>query len=154
MTHPIVIREAGEGDLEAIVALLADDPLGVRRERVGPPLDAAYRAAFAAMRAQPGNVQLVAESDGGVIGCLQLVVIPGLSHAGMTRALLEGVRVARALRGRGIGAQLVESAVARARAAGCGMVQLTSNASRVDARRFYERLGFRATHVGMQREVR
>jgi ribosomal protein S18 acetylase RimI-like enzyme len=150
MDMPIAIREARRDDLPRVVALLADDPLGASRELPGEPLDPAYAAAFDAMAAQGGNVLLVAVAGDQVVGCLQLIVIPGLSRAGMLRGQIEGVRVASAHRGRRIGERLVEAAVERARAAGCGLVQLTSDASRADAHRFYERLGFVATHVGMK----
>lgn len=150
MDMPIAIREARRDDLPRVVALLADDPLGASRELPGEPLGPAYAAAFDAMAAQGGNVLLVAVAGDQVVGCLQLIVIPGLSRAGMLRGQIEGVRVASAHRGRRIGERLVEAAVERARAAGCGLVQLTSDASRADAHRFYERLGFVATHVGMK----
>lgn len=154
MDPPIAIREARRGDLPRVVALLADDPLGAGRERPGEPLDPAYAAAFEAMAAQGGNLLLVAAAGEEVVGCLQLVFISGLARAGMLRAQIEGVRVASTYRGRRIGECLVEEAVARARAAGCGLVQLTSDASRTDAHRFYQRLGFVATHVGMKLSLR
>ena len=102
------------------------------------------------MAAQVGNVLLVATAGDEVVGCLQLVLVPGLSRVGMLRAQIEGVRVASAHRGRRIGERLVEDAIERARAANCGLVQLTSDTSRADAHRFYERLGFVPTHVGMK----
>ena len=141
----MIIREATEADLAAMVALLADDPLGRKRETPGDP---AYARAFAEMAATPGNTLLVAEEAGAVIGCLQLLLIPSLSRRGETRAEIEGVRVARSARGWGVGEALTRTALDRARAAGCGLAQLTSDRSRADAHRFYERLGFEATHVG------
>jgi GNAT superfamily N-acetyltransferase len=144
------IREAGAGDLDAIVALLADDDLGRGRERPGDP---AYAAAFAAMATQPGNAMLVAERDGRVIGCLQFTVVHGLSRRGASRVILEGVRVAAGARGAGVGAALVEAAVERGRAAGATLAQLTTDRRRGDAHRFYARLGFEATHVGMKRAL-
>lgn len=147
----MILREARSGDLAAIVALLADDPLG--RTREAPAEDDVYRRAFAAMSAQPGNVYLVAEEAGEIVGCLQFTVIHGLSRGGMARAQIEGVRVRADRRGRGIGAALFEAAFARARAAGCGLVQLTTDRRRRAARRFYERLGFEATHWGMKRPL-
>ncbi|HET9985016.1 MAG TPA: GNAT family N-acetyltransferase [Longimicrobiales bacterium] len=148
------IRGARREDLRAIVALLADDRLGATREEATDPLPAAYGEAFDAIVAQGGNEVLVAEDEAGrVVGCLQLMVLPGLSRRGMTRGLIEGVRVASELRGRGIGERLVRDAIERARAAGCGLVQLTSDRSRADAHRFYERLGFTASHVGMKLEL-
>jgi diamine N-acetyltransferase len=149
----VTVREGTSDDLISVVALLADDPLGASRERPGERLDPAYAAAFAAMRAQGGNVLLVVELDGAVVGCLQLVVIPGLARAGMMRAQIEGVRVARAHRGRGIGERLVEAAIDRAVAEGCGLMQLATDVTRPDAKRFYERLGFVASHHGMKRAL-
>lgn len=145
------IRPAVRADVPAIVQLLADDPLGATREQPGDPLPDAYWTAFDAMHAQPGNELLVAEYAGRVVGCVQLTVIPGLSRTGLTRGQLEGVRVGAAHRGQRIGEALVEAAVALARAAGCGLVQLTTDRSRPAAQRFYERLGFEASHVGMKR---
>jgi ribosomal protein S18 acetylase RimI-like enzyme len=146
----MIIRRATEDDLVAVVRLLADDPLGAAREQYAVPLPDAYRAAFAAMEAQPGNELLVAAIEHEVVGCLQLTVIPGISRLGATRAQIEGVRVAAAHRGAGIGESLVHDAIERAKRAGCTIVQLTTDATRADARRFYERLGFEATHVGMK----
>jgi GNAT superfamily N-acetyltransferase len=142
------IRQALRGDLPAIVALLADDPLGQTRE---DPTDlAAYNRALDEIAAQAGNIILVAEVGGGVVGCLQLTVIPGLARHGMKRAQVEGVRIASGQRGRKLGERLIGAAIERARAAGCGLVQLTTDASRPDAHRFYERLGFAASHLGMK----
>jgi diamine N-acetyltransferase len=149
----LAIREGRLTDLPEVVALLADDPLGAARERLGSPLDPAYLAAFEAMRAQGGNALLVAELDGVVVGCLQLVVVPGLARAGMKRAQIEGVRAARAHRGGGVGGRLVEAAIARAVAEGCGLMQLATDVTRPDAKRFYERLGFVASHHGMKRAL-
>ena len=146
----VTVRRATRDDVAAIVGLLADDVLGAQRELVEQPVAEVYLRAFDDMAAQSGSDLLVAEQDGEVIGCLQLTVIPGLSRRGMRRGLIEGVRVSSRHRGAGVGEKMVREAIARARAAGCGLVQLTSDASRVDARRFYERLGFEATHIGMK----
>lgn len=140
-------REATAADIEAIVLLLADDGLGRGRERPGDP---AYLAAFRAMSARPGNVFLVAEDAGGVIGCLQYTRIHGLSRTGAARAQIEAVRVRAGRRGEGIGERLIRAAIGRARAEGCSLVQLTTDRSRTDAHRFYERLGFVASHWGMK----
>ncbi len=144
------IRLATEHDLSAVVRLLADDPLGATRERDADPLPLEYHTAFAAMQAQTGNELLVAVIDDEVVGCLQLTVIPGISRLGAFRAQIEGVRVAASHRGAGVGEALVRHAIDRARHAGCALVQLTTDATRVEARRFYERLGFEATHLGMK----
>lgn len=143
------IRRATAADVPAIVAMLADDPLGAARETPDDP--APYEQAFARIDADPAQHLAVAERDGTVVGTLQLTVIPGLSRRGMTRALIEAVRVHRDERGSGLGTQLIEWAVEEARRQGCAVVQLTSDATRTDAHRFYERLGFEATHVGFKR---
>ncbi len=142
------IRAAERGDIAAIVALLAEDPLGAQREAPGEPLDPVYIAAFEAMSAQGGNQVLVAVEAGRVVGCLQLTFIAGLSRRGMLRAQIEAVRVAAAERGAGIGEALFRHAIDLARNAGCGLVQLTSDKTRADAHRFYDRLGFVASHEG------
>lgn len=146
----LTIRKATAADLPAIVRMLADDPLGKTRERYAEPLPDAYLKAFADVEAQKGNEILVGVVDGQVIGCLQLTFIPGLSRLGMMRAQIESVRVDGSRRGEKIGEKLFLEAIERARKAGCGLVQLTTDASRPDAHRFYERLGFEASHVGMK----
>jgi ribosomal protein S18 acetylase RimI-like enzyme len=151
MMSGTTIRPARREDVPAIVVLLADDSLGGERETNSHPLPAAYWQAFDDIAAQPGNFLLVAERGGAVVGCLQLTIIPGLSRRGMKRGLVEAVRVAAACRGQGVGEELVRHAIEIARAEGCGLVQLTSDKSRPDAHRFYERLGFVASHVGMKR---
>ncbi len=146
------IRDAVAADLPKIVALLADDPLGRSREAAGDTLDDRYTTAFAAILEQWGNTVLVAVAGEGdaVAGCLQLTFITGLARSGMLRAQIEGVRVQRNVRGDGVGRLLVEEAIERARHAGCGLVQLTTDRSREDAHIFYERLGFVASHWGMK----
>ncbi|MBU7597766.1 GNAT family N-acetyltransferase [Streptomyces sp. P38-E01] len=143
-----IFRRAMEQDIEAIVAMLADDPLGATREspnELGP-----YRTAFAAIDADPQQLLAVAERDGRVVGTMQLTFVPGLSRKGLTRALIEGVRVHSDERGSGLGTELTNWAVDQARSRGCSLVQLTSDRTRVDAHRFYERLGFEATHLGFK----
>jgi ribosomal protein S18 acetylase RimI-like enzyme len=146
----VQVRRAERADVPAIVRLLADDVLGAAREVVSDPLAQVYWDAFDAMASQPGNEYLVAELDGVIVGCLQLTIIAGISRAGLTRAQIEGVRVSAAHRGRRIGEQLMQAALDRARERGCRLVQLTSDKSRVDAQRFYQRLGFVSSHVGMK----
>jgi len=149
-TSPVTIRRARRDDVGAIVAMLADDRLGSARERIEDPLPESYFRAFEAVDRDP-NIQLVvAESaDGIVVGCLQLCVLPGLSSQGASRGLIEDVRVASHCRSQGIGEQLVQWAVAEARAKNCKLVELLTHQTRVDAQRFYVRLGFAASHVGM-----
>ena len=142
-----IIRRARREDVEAIVAMLADDPLGATRERPGDP---GYAAAFEAIDADPHQLLGVVELGGEVVGTMQLTFIPGLSRVGATRALIEAVRVRADQRGRKLGERLVEWAIEQAKQRGCAVVQLTTDASRTDAHRFYERLGFQATHVGMK----
>lgn len=143
------IRPARREDVAAIVAMLADDHLGRARERVEDPLPASYYDAFARVERDPNLTLVVAESAGRVVGCLQLAILPGLSSQGGLRGLLEDVRVASDCRSRGIGEQLVQWAVAEAKARDCNLVELLTHQTRVDAQRFYKRLGFSASHVGM-----
>ena len=142
------IRPATRDDVPAIVAMLADDPLGAAREDLGDPQT--YDAAYDRVVADVGQHLVVAERDGSVVGTLQLTVIPGLSRRGATRSVIEGVRVSRDERGTGLGTELLTWAVEESRRLGCTLVQLTSDASRTDARRFYERLGFVASHIGFK----
>jgi GNAT superfamily N-acetyltransferase len=143
----ITIRRATAADVDPIVAMLADDPLGAQREKPGDP---AYLSAFEVIDADPHQYLAVADTDGEVVGTLQLTFTSGLSRLGMSRATVEAVRVRSDQRGNGLGEQLIRWAIDEARARGCGLVQLTTDASRVDAHRFYERLGFTASHVGMK----
>jgi GNAT superfamily N-acetyltransferase len=143
----ITIRRAVAADVHPIVAMLADDPLGARRETPGDP---AYLKAFEVIDTDPHQYLAVAVDGGEVVGTLQLTFTSGLSRLGMTRATVEAVRVRSDQRGNGLGEHLMRWAIDEARARGCGLVQLTTDASRVDAHRFYERLGFTASHVGMK----
>nr|WP_229789969.1 GNAT family N-acetyltransferase [Pilimelia terevasa] len=131
--------------------MLADDPLGAARE--SPDDLTPYAAAYAVIDADPHQLLAVAERDGRVVGTLQLTFLPGLARRGTTRAQIEAVRVASGERGSGLGATLMEWAVEQARDRGCGLVQLTSDSSRTDAHRFYERLGFKASHVGFKLDL-
>jgi ribosomal protein S18 acetylase RimI-like enzyme len=149
----VTFRDARRSDLERIVELLGDDELGSSREIVSDPVDTAYERAFEEMLAQPGNCVVVAVKGMAVVGCLQLTIVPGLSRRGAKRAFIEGVRVSSAHRSSGIGQLLFEHAIARARAASCSLVQLTTDATRKDAHRFYDRLGFSATHVGYKLDL-
>jgi GNAT superfamily N-acetyltransferase len=142
----VTIRRATAADVPAIVALLADDALG--RTRESPDDLRPYETAFAAIDGDPRHLLLVADRAGAVVGTAQLTFLPGLSHKGATRAQIEAVRVSADARGTGLGGTLLTWCVDRAREHGCAMVQLTSDATRPDAHRFYERLGFRPTHLG------
>ena len=143
-------RDATRADVPAIVAMLADDSLGQGRE--GADL-APYLAAFDQIAANPAHQLIVAEDAGRIIATCQLTILSGLSRQGARRALVEAVRVTADLRGRGVGAALMEECEARARAAGCGMIQLTTDRSRHDAHRFYERLGYQPSHIGMKKPL-
>lgn len=146
------VRAATRADVPAIVALLADDVLGGRREVPGEPLADDYWTAYDAIEADPNHCLVVVEGDEGqVLGCLQLSVLPHLTFRGGWRAQIEGVRVAAGVRGQGIGRQLFDWAITEARRRGCHVVQLTTNTQRPEALAFYETLGFTATHRGMKR---
>ncbi|WP_202819250.1 GNAT family N-acetyltransferase [Actinosynnema sp. ALI-1.44] len=141
------IRRAQAADVPVIVEMIANDQLGAKRESPGDPR---YLDAFAEIDADPNQYLAVLEVDGKVAGTLQLTFTPGLSRLGMKRATIEAVRVHADHRGAGLGQHLFEWAIAQAKERGCGLVQLTTDASRADAQRFYERLGFEASHVGMK----
>ena len=143
-------RRARAEDVPAIVHLLADDPLGARRERDESPLPPAYLQAFRVVDSDANNDLVVACQGKEVVGVLQITFIPYLTYQGGWRALIEGVRVASGARSQGTGKALIEWAIARARERGCVMVQLTTDKARVDAKRFYEGLGFVASHEGMK----
>jgi len=149
--RPLTFRPATRADLPVLVGMLADDPLGQTREQATEPLPAAYEQAFAAIDADPNN-ELVAVEDGNgtVIATLQLTFIPGLSLTGGLRLQIESVRVSPACRGQGIGEKVFQWAIERGRGRGCRLVQLTTNKTRGDALRFYERLGFTASHEGLK----
>ncbi|WP_225824213.1 GNAT family N-acetyltransferase [Streptomyces naphthomycinicus] len=142
------IRAATAEDLQAIVTMLADDPLGAQRE--SPDDLTPYRAALERLAADPNQHVVVAVREDRVIGTLQLTIIPGLSQKGATRALIEAVRIRADERGSGLGSRLIEWAIDTSRQLGCKMVQLTSDKTRTDAHRFYERLGFIASHEGFK----
>jgi len=144
-----IFRSARREDLEAVVRMLSEDTLGSTREDIDGS-SAAYHAAFDAIEADANNDVIVADCDGRVAGVLQLTFVPNLTHRGGWRAQIEGVRVAADQRSRGLGAELLKHAIERARSRGCVLVQLTSDKRRDAAIRFYERLGFEATHEGMK----
>jgi GNAT superfamily N-acetyltransferase len=145
------IRTAVADDVPAIVGMLADDPLGARRE--SPDDLAPYLSALERLSADPNQQLVVAVREGRVVGTLQLTIIPGLSRRGATRSIIEGVRIHADERGGGLGTRFIEWAIDESRRQGCQLVQLTSDTSRADAHRFYERLGFTASHVGFKLEI-
>lgn len=146
----MIWREANRDDVAAVVALLADDALGKSRETDELSV---YLSAFEDMQRETGNSLIVGDQDGRVVACYQLCLISGLSISAARRAIIEGVRVASDLRGQGVGALLIADAEARARQGGCALIQLTTNAVRKDAQRFYERLGFTASHIGFKKPL-
>jgi GNAT superfamily N-acetyltransferase len=150
VTEGIVFRRAVVGDLQSIILLLADDELGRKREEVGAHPAAAYLDAFQAISADPNQLLIVADRSGQVVGTLQLSFMPGLSHRGMWRGQVESVRVSAAERSAGLGQKMLEFAISQCKSRGCGVVQLTTDKRRPDAHRFYERLGFVATHEGFK----
>lgn len=150
MTSPskLEIRDATEADLPEILAMLVDDMLGAARD--SGTVDPAYAEALRAIQAEPNSRQLVAVEDGRVVGCFQLSFLPGLGRQGSWRAQIESVRVARQRRNDGVGAAMMRWAIEQARERGCALVQLTTDKRRLDAHRFYRRLGFEASHEGMK----
>ena len=147
---PLQFRRAKRGDLEAIVALFADDELGRLREDPSLPLNRRYEEAFAVIDGDKNQHLLVAEQGQRVIGILQITFIPYLSRLGSTRGHVESVRVASDLRGQGVGSQLMQEAIRICRARGCFLVQLTTDITREKTRQFYENLGFETSHHGMK----
>ncbi|MFI2618921.1 GNAT family N-acetyltransferase [Streptomyces sp. NPDC018584] len=145
------IRQAVADDLPAIVAMLTDDPLGATRE--SPDDLTPYVAAFQRLADDPNQRLVVAVREGRVVGTLQLTIVPGLSRKGATRSIIEGVRVHADERGSGLGTRFIEWAIEESRRQGCQLVQLTSDATRTDAHRFYERLGFSASHLGFKLQL-
>lgn len=148
----LILREATAADLPAILAMLAEDTIPAGRE--ADPSDPRYLTAFAAIDADPNQHLIAAELDGRVIGTMQLSFLPGLSFTGSWRGLIEAVRIVSDLRGQKLGERMILWAVEQCRARDCKLVQLTSSAKRTDAHRFYARLGFEQSHVGMKLHLR
>jgi GNAT superfamily N-acetyltransferase len=146
----LTFRNATRGDLKALVTLLANDPLGQMREDPSDTINDDYIAAFTAIDNDPNNQILVAENQNQLIAMMQLTFIPYLTHIGSWRCLIEGVRVDQNFRGCGIGEKMFKYAIALAKQKHCRMVQLTSDKQRPDAIRFYEKLGFKASHEGFK----
>src|SRR5699024_5726399 len=146
---PLHFRTATREDLPAIVAMLADDPLGAQREQYSDPLPETYHYAFEAITEDPNNELIVALQAARVIGVLQLTFIPYLTYQGSWRALVEGVRISKKMRGKGFGRRLLQEAIDRARQKGCRLVQLATDKQR-DTLRFYQSLGFVASHEGLK----
>ena len=153
-TPSITLRPARREDVTAIVSLLADDDLGAAREVISDPLLPAYGAAFDKIADNARTLLAVAEdAAGAVVGTLQMTFIPGLSNQGAELALVSAVRVDSKLRGKGAGQVMMLWAMEEARRRGCRHIELFTHLSRVDAQRFYERLGFARSHAGMRRAL-
>jgi ribosomal protein S18 acetylase RimI-like enzyme len=146
----LVFRAATRDDLPAMIALIVDDQLGRSRDDASLPLDQRYVDAFAAIERDANQMLVAVEQAGALIGCFQITFIPGISRRGAWRGQIESVRVAREKRGAGLGTAMFEWAIAECRRRGCDLVQLYTDKSRKDAHRFYERLGFTASHEGMK----
>jgi GNAT superfamily N-acetyltransferase len=149
----VSIRDAQRHDLKAIIALLADDDLGKHREVVSDEIDPAYVRAFETIAADPRTRLIVAEQAGRIVGCFELVFIPGLGRRGAERAQIEAIRVARDVRGEGVGKLMIQWAINHAKSRGCRLVQLTSDKRRTRAHQFYAKLGFAPSHEGFKMEI-
>lgn len=146
----VIFRQATRADIPSIVRMLADDALGSQRERYQAPLPEPYNVAFRQIEADPNHEVIVAEQAGKVIGTLHLIFLPSLSYQGGLRAQVESVRVDKRFQRQGIGSQMMKWTIERARQRGAHVIQLTTHKSRLDAHRFYERLGFEGSHLGMK----
>jgi GNAT superfamily N-acetyltransferase len=146
-------RQAVKSDIASLVGLLADDDLGVAREDISMPLNQSYLDAFLNIEQDPNNELIVVGHKGELIGMLQLTFIPYLTHTGSWRCLIEGVRIAKEYRGQGLGSRFIAWAIERAGEKNCSIVQLTSDKQRPQALKFYESLGFQATHEGFKLKI-
>lgn len=146
----IKIRSAVRADLPAIVKLLAEDPLGKRRENFRIPLPESYVHAFESIKESPEHQILVALLHESIAGVMQLSMIPNLTYQGRWRAQIEGLRVKERYRDQGIGKMLVQHAINQAKLKHCVMVQLTTDKQRPEANRFYRNLGFKLSHEGLK----
>ena len=146
----MIIRDACKNDLPAIVQLLADDPLGQTRENITQEVHANYLCAFSQIEGDDNARILVAIENEKILGCLQLNMLANLTFCGMKRGLIEGVRVHKSCRGKGMGKALISEAVEICKTHGCGMVQLTTNVARPEAVQFYQQCGFKPSHIGLK----
>lgn len=153
MKPAVTFREAEWQDLESIVEMLADDVLGSTREHFESPLPESYLKAFEAIEADPNNKLIVATLENSIVGVMQVTFTPYLTHQGGWRATIEGVRTSSYIRGTGIGSKMIDYAIQIAKAHGCHLIQLTTDKQRVDALRFYEHLGFKASHEGLKMKL-
>ena len=146
----LTFRRAVEADLPFIVKLLTEDAVRVTDDRPDEPFHPRYVAALRELEADPNQMMMVAMLDGETVGTIQLTFIPGISGLGTKRCLVEAVHISPAHRSKGLGSEMIRWSIEQARERGCGMVQLTSNKKRLDAHRFYERLGFLKSHEGFK----
>jgi GNAT superfamily N-acetyltransferase len=146
----LTFRRAVEADLPFIVRLLTEDAVRVTDDRPDEPFHPRYVAALRELEADPNQMMMVAMLDGETVGTIQLTFIPGISGLGTKRCLVEAVHISPASRSKGLGSEMIQWSIGQARERGCGMVQLTSNKKRLDAHRFYERLGFLKSHEGFK----
>lgn len=149
----LIFRRATRADLEAIVDMLVDDYIGAKREDGSRPLNAKYLAAFAAIEADPNQFLLVVEEAGEIVGSLQLSFIPGIARLGIWRGQIEGVRIKSSKRGSGLGHKMFDWAIEQCRSKGCELVQLAMEKTRTETLRFYESLGFKASHEGLKLDL-
>ncbi len=149
----LIFRQAKEQDLPILVEMLSDDQLGSQREDFSEPLNKSYITAFNKINSDKNNELIVVEKEDRIVGMLQLTYIPYLTHCGSWRCLIEGVRIHNKFRAQGLGTQLFEWAINRAKSKGCSLVQLTSNKQRAGAIKFYQRLGFEASHEGLKLKI-
>ena len=148
--NKVLFRVARREDLPDIVRMLADDELGNRREKAEDPLPESYYGAFEQINSDPNHQLIVVEANGRIIGTFHLIFLPSISYQGGLRAQIESVRVEREYQNLGIGSEMMKWAIERAKERGAHIVQLTTHKSREDAHRFYERLGFKGSHLGMK----
>jgi N-acetylglutamate synthase-like GNAT family acetyltransferase len=145
-----IFRKAKQHDLKDIISLLADDELGKKREKLSETISSDYQIAFNRLHADPNQFLIVVECNGMIVGTCHLTLMPSLTFQGRLRMNIEAVRIAGSFRGQGGGEWMISQAIALGRKEGCKMIQLTTNKERADAKRFYEKLGFKATHEGMK----
>jgi len=146
----LTFRKAVESDLPFIVKLITEDAVRVTDDKPDEPFHPRYVTALRELEADPNQMMVVAVLDGETVGTLQLTFIAGIAALGLKRCLVEAVHISPAHRSKGLGSEMMQWAIAQARDRGCGMVQLTSNKKRLDAHRFYERLGFLKSHEGFK----
>ncbi len=150
----LTFRDATPADLPFITGLIDSDPVAAARDPAHADDPQQQREAFAAIAADPNHRLIVAMAGDVPVGSFQLSFIPGVSRQGAWRGQIESVRITPEFQGSGYGSTMMEWAVAQCRLRGCGLVQLTSDVTREDAHRFYDRLGFRATHTGFKLKLR